>query len=104
MTAPNRPAGPPLGGPARMMAGGMPAEKLQDFKGSTKRLLGMLRPQRILVGVVLLLGIASVTMSVIGPRLLGHATDIVFAGIMGKTLPAGASKAEAVEQLRAAVS
>ena len=59
MTAPARP--PMGGGPAaRMMAGGMPAEKLQDFKGSTRRLLGMLKPQRLLVGVVLLFGIASV--------------------------------------------
>ena len=101
MTAPTRPAGPPMGGPARMMAGGMPAEKLQDFRGSTMRLLRMLRPQRILVGVVMLFGIASVTLSVIGPRLLGHATDIIFDGIVGKSLPAGVSKADLVDQLRA---
>jgi ATP-binding cassette subfamily B protein len=90
-----------MGGPARMMAGGMPTEKLQDFKGSSKRLLRMLRPQRVLVGVVLLLGVASVTLSVIGPRLLGYATDIIFDGIVGKGLPAGVSKAEIVSQLRA---
>jgi ATP-binding cassette subfamily B multidrug efflux pump len=90
------------GGPAaRMLAGQMPVEKLQDFKGSSKRLLRMLRPQRVLVGVVLLLGIASVTLSVIAPYLLGHATDIIFDGIVGKDLPAGASKAEIVERLRA---
>jgi ATP-binding cassette subfamily B multidrug efflux pump len=91
-----------MGGPgARMMGGGMPTEKLQDFKGSGKRLLGMLRPQRVLVGVVLLLGIASVTLSVIAPRLLGHATDIIFDGIVGKGLPAGVSKEVLVERLRA---
>ncbi|MET0491518.1 MAG: ABC transporter ATP-binding protein, partial [Actinoplanes sp.] len=104
MTAPTRrPGGPPMGGPgARMMGGGMmPTEKLQDFKGSTKRLLGMLKPERFLVSVVLLLGIASVALSVAGPRLLGHATDIIFAGIVGKSLPANVSKAETVEMLRA---
>jgi ATP-binding cassette subfamily B multidrug efflux pump len=104
MTAPTRrPGGPPMGGPgARMMGGGgMPAEKLQDFKGSSLRLLRMLRPQRVLVGVVLLLGITSVTLSVIAPRLLGHATDIIFDGIVGKGLPAGVSKAELVDRLRA---
>ncbi len=87
MTAPTRrPVGPPLGGPgARMMGGGMPAEKLQDFKGSSKRLLRMLRPQRVLVGVVLLLGVTSVTLSVIAPRLLGHATDVIFDGIVGRS-------------------
>jgi ATP-binding cassette subfamily B protein len=89
------------GGPAaRMMAGGMPAEKLQDFKGSTRRLLGLLKPQRVLVGVVLLFGIASVFLSVLGPLLLGRATDLVFAGVVGKMLPAGVSKADAVAQLR----
>ena len=99
MTAPARP--PMGGGPAaRMMAGGMPAEKLQDFKGSTRRLLGMLKPQRLLVGVVLLFGIASVFLSVLGPWLLGRATDIVFAGVIGRSLPADVTKAEAVEQLR----
>jgi ATP-binding cassette subfamily B protein len=89
------------GGPAaRMMAGGMPTEKLQDFKGSTKRLLAMLKPQRLLVAVVLAFGVASVTLSVIGPKLLGHATDIIFAGIIGRTLPPGMSKAQYVAQLR----
>ncbi|MEV6595654.1 ABC transporter ATP-binding protein [Actinoplanes sp. NPDC051346] len=87
-------------GPARMMAGGMPAEKLKDFKGSSKRLLGLLRPQRTLAGLVLLCGIASVTLSVIGPRILGHATDVVFAGVVGGDLPAGVSKDEVVAQLR----
>jgi ATP-binding cassette subfamily B multidrug efflux pump len=102
MTAPvRRPTGPPMGGPGRMMAGGMPAEKLQDFKGSTKRLLGTLRPQRLLVGLVLLLGAASVALSVAGPRLLGHATDVIFNGIVGKSLPPNQTQEEIVAQLRA---
>lgn len=102
MTAPTRrPAGPPMGGPGRMMGGGMPAEKLQDFKGSTIRLLRILRPYRMLVALVLLLGAASVALSVTGPRLLGHATDVIFNGLIGRKLPADQSKAELVAQLRA---
>ena len=102
MTAPvRRPAGPPMGGPGRMMmAGGMPAEKLQDFKGSLKRLLGRLKPHRALVAAVLLFGVISVFLAVLGPRLLGHATDLVFDGVVGKMLPAGVPKAQIVEQLR----
>jgi ATP-binding cassette, subfamily B, multidrug efflux pump len=103
MTAPvRRPPGPVMGGgpAARMMGGGMPTEKLQDFKGSTKRLLAMLKPQRMLVAVVLAFGVASVTLSVIGPKLLGHATDIIFSGIIGRDLPATMSKAQYVAQLR----
>jgi ATP-binding cassette subfamily B multidrug efflux pump len=104
MTAPNRAAGPrPIGGPpaARMMMGGAPPEKLQDFKGSTKRLLGLLKPHRALVSVAVLFGIASVALSVSGPRLLGHATDIILSGVIGKSVPAGVTKAEVIEQLRA---
>ena len=101
MTAPRRPA--PVGGPpaVRMMAGHAPTEKLQDFKGSTKRLLGLLKPQRLLVGFVLLAGAVSVTLSVIGPYLLGHATDVIFAGVVGRMVDGNVTKAEAVAALRA---
>jgi ATP-binding cassette, subfamily B, multidrug efflux pump len=103
MTAPTRrpPAGSMGGGPAaRMLGGQMPTEKLQDFKGSTKRLLGLMKPQRLLVGAVLLFGIVSVFLSVIGPKLLGRGTDIIFSGVIGKSEPAGVTKAEAVARLR----
>ncbi|MDT4994405.1 MAG: ATP-binding cassette, subfamily multidrug efflux pump [Actinoplanes sp.] len=101
MTAPTRPAGPPMGGPgARMLGGAMPTEKLQDFKGSTKRLLALMKPQRMLVGVVLLFGVLSVFLAVLGPKLLGKGTDIIFGGVIGKLLPAGMTKAQAIAQLR----
>ena len=102
MTAPTRrPVGPPMGGPGRaMMAAGMPAEKLQDFKGSTKRLLRLLKPWKARVATVLALGITSVFLTVLGPWLLGKATDIVFSGVVGRMLPAGANKDEIVAQLR----
>ncbi|MFJ6214626.1 ABC transporter ATP-binding protein [Streptomyces sp. NPDC092296] len=97
-TAPRR--GPaPMGGPARFMGGG-PVEKSMDFKGSGKRLLGTLRPERVLIGSVLALGVASTALSVLGPRILGHATDLIFAGVIGRQLPAGSTKAEAVAHLR----
>ena len=81
--------------------GGGPPEKLEDFKGSTRRLLSLLKPYRALVSVAILFGIGSVALSVSGPRLLGHATDIIFSGFVGKALPAGATKAEVIDQLRA---
>ncbi len=93
----------PMGGPpaVRMMAGPAPTEKLQDFKGSTKRLLGLLKPQRVLVGFVMLAGAVSVTLSVIGPYLLGHATDVIFAGVVGRMVDGDVTKAEAIAALRA---
>jgi ATP-binding cassette subfamily B protein len=38
---------------------------------------------------------------VIGPRVLGHATDLLFDGAIGRRLPAGITKAQAVAQARA---
>ncbi|GAA0733183.1 ABC transporter ATP-binding protein [Dactylosporangium roseum] len=102
MTAPRRPAGPPVGGPGRMMMGaGGPPAKLDDFKGSTKRLLRMLAPDRLIVGLVLVFGVISVGLSVIGPWLLGKATDVIFTGIVGQQIPAGTTKEQAVANLRA---
>ncbi|MFC3735529.1 ABC transporter ATP-binding protein [Paractinoplanes deccanensis] len=83
------------------MAAGGPPEKLQDFKGSTKRLLGLLKPQRAYVGLVLLFGACSVVLSVLGPYLLGKGTDIIFSGVIGQTIKGGVTKEQAIEALRA---
>jgi ATP-binding cassette, subfamily B, multidrug efflux pump len=99
--AAGRPRGPMMGGPARMMAFGQPGEKPKDLRGSGLRLLGLLRPQRWTAAAVLACGVCSVGLSVLGPRILGHATDLVFAGVIGRNLPAGISKAQAVAGLRA---
>jgi len=80
---------------------GMPGEKSMDFAGSARRLLGVLRPERWRLGVVVLLGVASVALAVTGPKVLGNATNVIFNGIIGKQLPAGATKEQAVEGLRA---
>ncbi|QTE31391.1 ABC transporter ATP-binding protein [Pengzhenrongella sicca] len=79
----------------------MPAEKSMDFRGSGKRLLGVLRPERVRVSVVLALAVASVALVVLGPKILGTATDIIFEGVIGRQLPAGISKAEAIAGARA---
>ncbi|MGH3272880.1 MAG: ABC transporter ATP-binding protein, partial [Streptosporangiaceae bacterium] len=65
-------------------------------------LIDMLKPHRLLVAISFLLAAASVTLSVLGPRLLGDATNLIFAGVIGKRFPAGMSAARAVARLRAA--
>ncbi|MFE5738215.1 ABC transporter ATP-binding protein [Streptomyces celluloflavus] len=82
------------------MMGG-PVEKSMDFKGSGKRLLGQMGPERGIISVALALGVVSVALTVLGPKVLGHATDLIMSGIIGRQLPAGISKAQAMEQLRA---
>ncbi|GAA3548912.1 ABC transporter ATP-binding protein [Nonomuraea rosea] len=86
-------------GPARMMSG--PAEKALNFGGTFHSLLRLLRPERALLIVVLALGTASVALTVTGPKILGHATDLIFSGIIGARLPADATKEQAVAGLRA---
>ena len=54
--------------------------KALDFKGSGRRLLGLLRPYRLLMILSLILAVASVTMTVLVPRLLGAAINLVFDG------------------------
>ncbi|MDQ1488286.1 MAG: ATP-binding cassette, subfamily multidrug efflux pump, partial [Actinomycetota bacterium] len=51
------------------------------FRQSMGRLVGMLRPQRAIVALVVLMAVGSVGLSVLGPKILGHATDIIFTGL-----------------------
>ncbi len=95
---PRRP-GPGGGGP---FAGiGMPAEKSMRFGPSARRLLGRLRPERTPLILVVVLGVLAVLLAVIGPKVLGQATDIIFEGVISAQLPAGVSQDEIVAQLDA---
>jgi ATP-binding cassette, subfamily B, multidrug efflux pump len=60
------------------MAPGMSA----NFRQSLYRLIAMLRRERLWVGVVVVLALTSVSLSVLGPRILGRATDIIFKGLV----------------------
>jgi ATP-binding cassette subfamily B multidrug efflux pump len=102
--APERPAFTPPprrgpgggGGPFGGM--GMPVEKSMNFGPSARRLLRRLKPERAgLVGVILL-GVLSVLLAVVGPKILGEATNIIFEGAISSQIPAGVS----VEQFIAA--
>jgi ATP-binding cassette subfamily B protein len=79
----------------------LPAEKARNFKATFNRLLGRLRPERMIITAVMLLAVVSVFFAVLGPWLLGQATNVIFAGVIGKQLPPGASQEQAVEGLRA---
>ena len=65
----------------------------KDFTGSALRLLRRLAPQRPQAIAVLTMSVCGVALSVIGPRVLGHATDLLFDGVIGRRLPAGLTKA-----------
>jgi ATP-binding cassette, subfamily B, multidrug efflux pump len=71
----------PAGPAGRMATAGMPVERSENFNASAKRLAGQLRPERFGVIGVVVLAVVSTVMSVIGPKLLARATNIVFAGL-----------------------
>ncbi len=91
----------PAGGPGRgPMGGGMVAQKAMTFGPSAKRLIARLRPDRAKVIAVAGLGVVSVLLMSLGPRILGHATDLVFDGLLGRRLPAGVTQEQAIETAR----
>ncbi|MFC7023166.1 ABC transporter ATP-binding protein [Promicromonospora thailandica] len=83
------------------MGMGMPVQKPLDFKGSLRRFAGALRPERLNVVVIMVLGIGSVALTVLGPKLLGNATNVIFAGVVGAQLPSGVTVEQAEQGLRA---
>ncbi|GAA1830910.1 ABC transporter ATP-binding protein [Agromyces salentinus] len=75
--------------------------KAAQFGPSFRRLIGLLKPHAVAFTFVSLLGAAGVVLAVIAPRILGDATNVLFAGVIGSQLPAGMTNAQAVEFLRA---
>jgi ATP-binding cassette subfamily B protein len=84
------------------MGMGLPPAKAKDFSGTLRRLLGRLRPERGLIVAVIALAVVSVTFAVVGPKILGEATNIIFEGAISSQLPAGTTQAQVEAGLRAA--
>jgi ATP-binding cassette subfamily B multidrug efflux pump len=88
------------GGPPHAMIG-QPTEKSQTFVPSARRVLSLLGPERVIVSVVLVLALTSVVLNAIGPKILGQATNLIFAGVFSSRIPPGVTQEEAVASLRA---
>src|SRR5690606_39852662 len=88
------------GGPVSWHGAPRQPAKPSDFAGTSRRVLRRLLQDRLRIGALALFGLVGVTLSVVGPRILGHATDLVFDGFVSGLFPAGMSKDEAVRSLR----
>ena len=66
---------------ARMSTVGMPVEKSENFSETAKRLIRLMADEKYLVILIMFLAVVSVALVVLGPRILGHATDILFDGL-----------------------
>ncbi len=89
------------GGPMGHGPGMGSGEKAVNFGPSMRRLVGQLAPEKVKVTIVVVVAAIGVAFNVVGPKLLGKATDVIFSGVIGKNLPAGASKEQIVAGLRA---
>ena len=103
--APERPKDAPTGGGHGPMGMGRATEKAVNFLPSLKRLLGHLRPERVLIGLVVAMAAVGVSFTVVGPKIIGRATDVIFGGVVGKALegqgiPAGTPAGVVADMLR----
>ncbi len=85
---------PPSGarrGPASGPGHGVPivGAKAKDFKGSMGRLLKYIGKYKVAVIVVFIFAVASAVFSIIGPKLMGNATTVLFEGVMGQISGSG---------------
>jgi ATP-binding cassette subfamily B protein len=83
-----------------MRGQGVPVQKSKDLRGTSRRLFALLGPERVKLVLALVLGVTSVVFMVSGPQILGNATNVLFDGIIGKRLPVGTTKAQALALLR----
>ncbi|HEU4673831.1 MAG TPA: ABC transporter ATP-binding protein [Candidatus Limnocylindrales bacterium] len=79
----------------------MPPAKARDFRGSFLRLVGRLRPEAAWIGLVIVFAFLSVLFAILGPKILGNATNIIFEGVISKSLPAGVGQDQIEAGLRA---
>ncbi len=88
------------GGPGGF-GGMLPPQKTKDLGKTLRQLLARLRPERMRITISAVLALGSVAGTVIGPKIIGNATNVIFDGVIGKSLPAGVTKQQAIAGLRA---
>lgn len=83
-----------------MFGEGAPPKKAKHFWPSAKRLVGLLAPEKGKFSLVVVLVVASVVLTVIAPKVLGRAMDVIFNGILGANLPKGVPLDVIIQGLR----
>ena len=74
-------------GPGGGHGAGAPVVKAKDFKGAGKRLLNLLAPHGPIIGLIILLAIFSVGFNIVGPKILGQVTNVLFKGVLTHSMP-----------------
>jgi len=82
----------PMGGPGRGGPGGghgpagmiISGEKAKDFKGTFRKLIQYLGKYKLRILFVMIFAIASTIFSIVGPKILGKATNAIFTGVLNQ--------------------
>lgn len=82
-------------------ASGPPPGRATAFWPSFTRMVGLLGAYRGTLAVIAVASVVAVALSVAAPKVLGSATNIIFEGVISSMLPAGTTKEQAIEGLRA---
>lgn len=80
---------------------GRPPRKPAAFGPSFRRMIGLLAPHKVAMIFVSLLGAGGVFMTVVAPKILARATDILFSGFLSARIPEGVTTEQAMAALRA---
>ena len=89
----------PMGGGHGPMGAMMPGAKAKDFKGSMKKLIGYLGKYKLTILFVWILAMVSTVFTIVGPRILGQATDELFTGMMAQIAGTGAIDFTSIGQI-----
>jgi len=79
-------APPPMFGRGPMAGVGMPVQKARDFRATLRRLVAYLQPHRTALTVVVTAGVVATVLSVLGPKMLGSATTVIFEGYVARRM------------------
>jgi ATP-binding cassette, subfamily B, multidrug efflux pump len=77
-----------------------PTRKPRPRRGIGRQLFAMLMPHMGMIAASFGLGMVSVVLNLVGPWLLGRATDLVLAGVIGERLPGHVTKEIMYQHLR----
>jgi ATP-binding cassette subfamily B protein len=94
---PSRNNGPmgPGGGPMGMGGGA----KAKDFKGTLRTLVSYLSVYKFSIIIVVIFSVGSTVFSIVGPKILGNATQEIFEGVMRKLSGGAGINFDAVGQI-----
>ncbi len=80
---------------------GAKPERSRNFKQTFGRIMRRMLADRIRVFALVTFGAIGVALAVAGPKILGHATDLIFEGFFSSRFPEGTTKEQVVAGLRA---